>query len=129
MLINVGEDNRQPPNVIFLHHRLEEESEKRKKRGEREGGTRSVMKLDLIPYLFISLPASLLELILMKRPQMTSFRVKLIGFGPTRLHFLPGYFPVFPSSFIHTEKGSWGCRGVGTGEGGAEYERKQRLRR
>lgn len=104
MLINLGGDNRQPPNVIFLDHCLEEGSEKR----ERERGTRSVMKLNLIPYLFISLPASLLGLILMKRPQMTSFRVKLIGFGPTRLHFLPGYFPVFPSSFIHGERGGGG---------------------
>lgn len=42
---------------------------------------------------------------------MTSFRVKLIGFGPTRLHFLRGYFPMFS----HTQRG-WG---------GADYERKQ----
>lgn len=43
--------------------------------------------------LFIYLPATppTLLLILMKRPQMTSFRVKLIVFGPTRLHFLPWY--------------------------------------
>lgn len=32
---------------------------------------------------------------------MTSFRVKLIEFGPTRSHFLPGYFP--PD--LNTEKG------------------------
>lgn len=71
------------------------------------------MKPNLIPYLFISLPASpaLLRLILMKRPQMTSFRMKLIGFGPTRLHFLPGYFPMFRR---------WEC----VWGGGAEYERK-----
>lgn len=58
-------------------------------------GWNSVMKLNPIPYLFILLPASpsLLGVILMKRPQMTSFKVKLIGFGATRLHFLLGYFP------------------------------------
>lgn len=43
---------------------------------------------------------------------MTSFRVKLIGFGLTLLHFLPGYFPVFPSSFIHRETGG-GMLGLG----------------
>ena len=104
MLISLRGDNRQSLNVISLDHCLnhptgEEEREKRKKRREteREAYRNSVMKLNLIPYLFISLPASpsLLGLILMKRPQMTSFRVKLIGFGPTRLHFLPGYFPLF----------------------------------
>lgn len=71
------------------------------KKGERERCSNNVMKFYLILYLFTlfliphPVSPSPLLVILMKRPQMTPFSVKLIEFGAIQFHFLLGYFCLF----------------------------------
>lgn len=60
MLINLWGDNHQPPNAISLDHCLNHPTgeEEKEEEGEGEAYENGVMKPNLIPYLFISLPAS-----------------------------------------------------------------------